>query len=924
MNQDKHLLNGFSFYKTATLSLATLSLLASIQPSFAQITPASDGTNTQVTVNGNQMEITGGQLSGDGGNLFHSFQQFGVTEGQIANFMSTPSIQNILGRVVGGQASHINGLIQVTGGAPNLFLMNPAGVIFGPSASLNVPASFTVTTANGIGLGDQWFNAVGDNQWGSLVGTPSAFRFDSLNPGTIVNSGTLSVGMGQNLTLLGGTVINTGTLSAPGGMVSVMAVPGEGVVRISQPGHLLSLEVAEDPQGVPGSGLALPELLTGEGVSQATGVMVNGAGEVVLMGSGTVIPNLPGTNVVSGRVDVVNSSPLFNDGVGGVVNVLGERVGVIGAEIDASGVNGGGVIRIGGDYKGQGVVPNAMRTVVTGDSVIAADALSEGAGGRVIVWADGATRFEGEISARGGEVFGDGGFVEVSGKEFLDYGGSVNTSAVNGNVGTLLLDPTNIVVVDTGAETSDLTQVDLFGDGDIGGDGDTRLDVTAINNASSNVVLQASNDITFEVPVNVGMAGVGITAEANNNITVKRNIITNGGDISLIADADSVDGGTLEVKNILGSNILIDTGGGNFIGRGQGSASSPYGVELSSSSRINAGGGNIEITGIGGDSNASINSSGIMLQGNLQTTGLGNIILTGTGKDQPIPGAGRSVGIHISGAIRTQDGNIEVTGMGGNVVGEVASASFSYGIHLTFAGLLQSTGNGTILLNGISGNTLNHASSAGINGRATIISTNGDISLIGQGGNVVATAAGSGGISYSGNISSVNGNINLMGIQGSGYSGGVGLVSGTLETTGLGQIYINGLGGIYIGGGLIKSDFGNITLEGLGGENWSIDLYNNRIQANGDVEITLIGNNKIRIDPRLISSVDGDINLISNGDIRIADNVEIKTTGLGSIYLESGREITTITGSSPLNSTISTNGQKISLTSSQFVINLSS
>uniref|UniRef100_A0ACD5GZT2 Filamentous hemagglutinin N-terminal domain-containing protein n=1 Tax=Desertifilum tharense IPPAS B-1220 TaxID=1781255 RepID=A0ACD5GZT2_9CYAN len=67
-----------------------------------------------------------------GTNLFHSFEQFGLSEGQIANFLSSPQIQNILGRVIGGDASIINGLIQVSGGNSNLFLINPAGILFGP------------------------------------------------------------------------------------------------------------------------------------------------------------------------------------------------------------------------------------------------------------------------------------------------------------------------------------------------------------------------------------------------------------------------------------------------------------------------------------------------------------------------------------------------------------------------------------------------------------------------------------------------------------------------------------------------------------------------------------------------------------------------------------------------------------------------
>jgi filamentous hemagglutinin family protein len=124
---------------------------------------------------GNRLDITGGQLSRDGANLFHSFNEFGLNAEQTANFLSNPSIQNILGRVTGGNASIINGLIQVTGGNSNLFLMNPAGIVFGRNASLNVPASFTATTATGIGFGNNWFNATGPNNYTTLVGTPNTF-----------------------------------------------------------------------------------------------------------------------------------------------------------------------------------------------------------------------------------------------------------------------------------------------------------------------------------------------------------------------------------------------------------------------------------------------------------------------------------------------------------------------------------------------------------------------------------------------------------------------------------------------------------------------------------------------------------------------------------------------------------------------------
>ncbi|HBB31712.1 MAG TPA: hypothetical protein DC064_07925, partial [Cyanobacteria bacterium UBA9273] len=146
---------------TQVMLYGIVALVAS-SPTLAQsIVPATDGTGTVVTTNGGSLDISGGTLSGDGANLFHSFDQFGLSSGEIANFLSNPQIQNILGRVVGGDPSIINGLIQVTGGNSNLFLMNPAGIVFGLGASLNVPAAFTATTANGIGFGDNWFNAFG-------------------------------------------------------------------------------------------------------------------------------------------------------------------------------------------------------------------------------------------------------------------------------------------------------------------------------------------------------------------------------------------------------------------------------------------------------------------------------------------------------------------------------------------------------------------------------------------------------------------------------------------------------------------------------------------------------------------------------------------------------------------------------------------
>nr|WP_232731869.1 CHAT domain-containing protein [Oscillatoria sp. PCC 10802] len=263
------------------------------------IVPASDGTGTAVTPTGSQFNITGGARSKDGANLFHSFTQFGLSAEQIANFQSSPAIRNIFGRVTGGGISQIDGLIKVTGGNSNLFLINPSGIVLGGSARLDVPASFTATAASGIGFGSHWFSAAGTNDCAALVGSPSAFYFGMAQPGAIVNFGQLAVPEGQNLTLLGGSVTSTGTLSAPGGQITAALVPGGSLVRLSQEGHVLSVDIPPLPPDPPerrrdrdsNNSLFLPALLTGGNVGSATDMKGHRDGTVRLIGSGVRLEN---------------------------------------------------------------------------------------------------------------------------------------------------------------------------------------------------------------------------------------------------------------------------------------------------------------------------------------------------------------------------------------------------------------------------------------------------------------------------------------------------------------------------------------------------------------------------------------------------------------------------------------------------------
>ena len=521
-----------------------LCLLATCGVSVAQAEPVGDNTTgTNVTPNGDQFDIDGGTTSGE--NLFHSFEKFGLTKDQIANFMSNPNIRNILGRVTGGDASVINGLIQVTGGDSNLFLINPAGIIFGKDASLNLPASFTATTANGIQVGDFWFDALGSNNYSNLVGDANGFAFATDEPGSIVNAGNLSVSQGETINLVGGLVINTGTLEAPEGNINITAVPEKQLVKISPEGSLLSLGLPTDAANVLSSGAelvtpqALPELLTGGDLQQATDVEVADNGSIKLTGSDIEIPSEAGTSIASGNIDVSGNS-------GGKINVLGDKVGVVAGNIDASGTTGGGDILIGGDYKGQGEVSNASRTFIDSDSVITADAVASGNGGQVIAWADEVTAFYGDISATGGSNSGDGGFVEVSGKDSLIFEGDVNLTAINGVDGTLLLDPRNIRIVGNGGKDTKDTELNI--DNKI----DDNDDEIIVDDNPMNVLndsdLAEEPEEGFTISID-RLTDKNVTLEATNNITFDRNTLVNPSDNNSLSGIPEFIGALLEDFN---------------------------------------------------------------------------------------------------------------------------------------------------------------------------------------------------------------------------------------------------------------------------------------------------------------------------------------------------------------------------------------
>jgi hypothetical protein len=441
----------------------------------------------------------------------------------------------------------------------------------------------------------------------------------------------------------------------------------------------------------------LPELLTGGGVTTVT---ANPDQTVTL--AGVAVPMSSGSALIGGVLDASNA--VAN---GGQVGVFGTNISLVNAEINASGLTGGGEILIGGEFQGKGTQPNALNTWVNSGSILRADAVQVGNGGRIIVWADGTTKFAGSISAKGGQLGGDGGFAEVSGKETLNlapgWSSRIDLSAPAGKRGTLLLDPSDIIISGT-VGSGDLIDDDIAdflenngdltiqttgsgGSGIITIDGDVDItwsaDTTFTLNADQRIVVNSGAKIEntsattgFDAIVfNANAAGttsgtfVGIEI---NDATLK----ANGGNIQLTGKGGDTGSDNYGIYQHSGAQVSTTSGNITYIGTGGNGTNDNVGVFLSGSgTKISSGSGAISITGTG--QGTGFNNYGIIQQDSAQvSTTIGNITYTGTG-------AG------TDDAIRTE--------LGSNIIGDNTSGKIT----------LTSTNNG-ITLNNVTVKTTNN------------------------------------------------------------------------------------------------------------------------------------------------------------------------------------------------------------------------
>ena len=565
---------------------------------------------------------------------------------------------------------------------------------------------------------------------------------------------------------------------------------------------------------------------------------------------------------------------------GGTVQLLGNQVGLVDeAAVDVSSATGGGTVLIGGDYLGEGTVPNANTTLIEAGATIHADAQQTGDGGRVIVWADGATQFAGGISAQGGNESGNGGFVEVSGRQALDFTGTVNTQAVNGIVGQLLLDPANIFIADAPPPGS--ITVGL-GDGVF-----ADLIYAATEDPEQNSHLTPAT-------VEALLAANDLTLVADNAIAVLNNVTANSdNNLTLNAGAIGVIGAVLRQSG--GGSIILGTpqtpGNGVAVGLGI--------VDTSPLPGSTNAGGNVQIT----THDLAVLNNGSVSASTLGTGDTGQVQIDATG-DVIVDGPSAAIANIVFPGATGDSGGIALSANRLSVLNgaEVNASNFGDGD----AGQVQITATGDVLVDG-PGSRIASQVNLGATGNSggIVLSTN-NLSLLNDAEVSASTfSAGNAGqveIDAMGDVIVDGARIDSTVAAGAtGDSGGIVLSTTNLEVLNeallitntfgdgnAGQVQIEATGNVRVDGtnAAIASQVGSGTTGNGGGililtNNLSV-LNDAAVSAGtfgagnaGQVAITATGDVLVNADAVIDSSVSPGGTGDSNGIVLSADNLSV-------------------------------------------------
>jgi len=721
-----------------------------------------------------------------------------------ACFSSAPAWANPTGpQVVNGNASF--------GQAGNLLTVtNTNGAIINWN-SFSIGANET-TRFNQVSAASSVLNRVIANDPSVLLGTLS-----SNGKVWLVNPAGILVGQGARIDVAGfiASTLNVRNEDFLAGRLNFGATPDAG--SIQNYGQITT------PSG--GSVYLVAPNVENHGIiNTPNGEAILAAGQTVqLIDTGT-----PGVTV-----DITGAEGNVTN-LGDIVAEVG-RVGMAGVLVRNSGtLNASSVVKEGGRI----FLKASKDVILDSASQIKVDAEQSGKGGDVSVWAGGAARIDGSISAQGGSQSGDGGFIETSGAHVtVADSARISTQSPQGKTGTWLIDPNDFTIAASGGDMTGAQVGSALDSNDF-------VIQTATMGTAGNGDIVVSDSIT-----KTGITDTTLTLSAERNIEVNTAISSSNSKlhVNLFSDADGAAGGAI----LMNTGSSITSNGGNVtLAGGVGGASSAIGtvanrtgVLLGGSTKIDAGGGDIVLRGMGYNDPFNSNNKGIEINGVIQTTGIGSVTIIGQGGD----GTSSNYGIRMNSVVTTDSGDVTIAGTAG-----AGSSSDNHGLEM--AGPVQ-TGSGSIFLTGSGGSgTTSNKGIFWTGSQATVTSTSGNISITGTGG--AGTGDSNRGIELTAPVKTGGaGSITIMGTGGNaGTSDNYGVyisesvqtVDGAISITGIGHGSLTFNNGIRTSGAVLSTAGGVVTLNGTGGNgtdyNHGVYLeYSSVVSGGGTIDITGTG-----------------------------------------------------------------------------------
>ena len=380
-------------------------VLAEIKPDNSLLSESSS-VRQGVNVGGKIGErIDGGAVRG--ANLFHSFIEFNINNGQQVYFSNPAGVENILTRVTGSNRSDILGTLGVLGNA-NLFLINPNGIIFGANARLDIAGSFVASTADSLMFDNSFAFSATNRQIPPLltINVPLGLQFATTAKPIQVETGRLEVPTGKALALVGGNIFLSGaTLQATAGRVDLSSIAENGTVGINMENNLLKFR--------------FPEAVARGDIFLSQAALVNTSGE----GAGDI-------QLFARRVSLTEGSRLVTNTLG--ANTGGSLLIDASESVDLAGIrannNSGGIFaRTLGSGAAANVTINTNRLTVQEGARISTATFDQGRGGSLLV------------NAQSVEVIG----ATVSGEPFsaffVDSEGSGDAGNITINTSSLIL-----------------------------------------------------------------------------------------------------------------------------------------------------------------------------------------------------------------------------------------------------------------------------------------------------------------------------------------------------------------------------------------------------------------------------------------------------------------------------------------------------